>query len=479
MDRGWSVLWASLVVATGALVVVARRQSSDLALANALQAASSIVVLAFAARLWRRTKEARFQRSFLVAGCAIWYVGDVIGLWATALGSDLGWVPALEVTYLVSQLMWMVSALLVAGRTFALSSARRLVDGGLIGTTIAFAIWTLVDGVPSSLERTGYGVATLAADAIIVTCSLVATLNVRRRNVAAYAVLTLSFVLLLAADAVYMYSGALGDTLSTWVLDGGWTVSAVVRAAGLWMLAADPAIPRVRRSSTAPHRVLLPAMLAVVAVVIALRPPVEWSALSEGLVLLVLAAVVARELIAAIEQRELAARADRVTSELLRRASTDELTGLRNRGTFIAAVDAALARVDSAGRPTPFAVAYIDLDDFKQINDGFGHLTGDLVLRTIADRLRVAGDNRDRVPARLGGDEFAVLWIGGSDVAARLAAAMDDVFAEPIVTGDRVLSVGGSVGIATSGSSVDDVLARADAASYATKRAHTRPPHRS
>ena len=152
---------------------------------------------------------------------------------------------------------------------------------------------------------------------------------------------------------------------------------------------------------------------------------------------------------------------------LLHAARHDALTGLPNREQFFGAVEQAV----TVG-PGRAGVLYVDLDGFKQVNDRHGHAYGDLVLTTIADRLRAtlrAGD----MAARLGGDEFAILCPGASDddlgdIAARIVRAAR----QPIDTPMGPLQVGASVGVATAepGTATGDVLVdRADTALLAVK----------
>ena len=116
-------------------------------------------------------------------------------------------------------------------------------------------------------------------------------------------------------------------------------------------------------------------------------------------------------------ERERARRAEAAAlaeKALVRRiADTDSLTSLANRRAFLAALEARLGR--RSGRP--FAVALIDLDGFKPINDTFGHAAGDAVLVEVAARLRAAGGRR-ALPARIGGDEFALIFPAADEAAA-------------------------------------------------------------
>lgn len=132
-------------------------------------------------------------------------------------------------------------------------------------------------------------------------------------------------------------------------------------------------------------------------------------------------------------------------AELARQATHDPLTGLGNRALFerIAAAAIARAEVGEADSETrPFAVLFADIDAFKQINDRFGHESGDAALIAVADRLRASAPHRD-CAFRLGGDEFALLLpgpIGRAGIAAvtrRIAVALQQPFRLPSGTDAR------------------------------------------
>ncbi len=152
----------------------------------------------------------------------------------------------------------------------------------------------------------------------------------------------------------------------------------------------------------------------------------------------------------------------RMREELRRRATTDELTGAYNRAAIMRALE---EHVASGQRHAERAVMFIDLDEFKEINDRHGHAAGDELLRTVAAALREAVREGDLV-GRVGGDEFILLCpaVGGPDGAERLGERVRERL-------DGVIAA--SVGVAWSeGERVgaDELIASADRAMYANKR---------
>jgi diguanylate cyclase (GGDEF)-like protein len=151
-------------------------------------------------------------------------------------------------------------------------------------------------------------------------------------------------------------------------------------------------------------------------------------------------------------------------------ANTDSLSGLANRAAFHVRLEAAL-RGPKAGRDGQ-AVLFVDLDDFKDVNDTLGHAAGDELLRVTALRLSGAVRPGDLV-ARLGGDEFAVLLDGVSsaDVAFGMAQRLVAALAEPVRIGDTWAQIGASVGLAMHqvDSTLDALMRQADVAMYRAK----------
>lgn len=166
----------------------------------------------------------------------------------------------------------------------------------------------------------------------------------------------------------------------------------------------------------------------------------------------------------------------RLTASLAEQAVRDPLTGLANRMLLEERLRAVLARDARTGRTT--GLLFCDLDGFKPVNDAYGHLVGDAVLRAVAQRLVAAVRPSDTV-ARLGGDEFVVLVEEAEPAALHaLAERLRVAVEEPIVLGARSVAVGVSIGVASSAAGADDprtLLGRADRAMYTAKRSRPGP----
>lgn len=162
---------------------------------------------------------------------------------------------------------------------------------------------------------------------------------------------------------------------------------------------------------------------------------------------------------------------DRAEAELRHQALHDSLTGLPNRAFVFGRAEQLTA--DDSRQWSEAAMLFIDLDDFKQVNDEFGHQVGDELLRQVAARLSAAVRATD-VIGRVGGDEFVVILEGtaldrrAEDIAQRVKAALDQPFMLDEFP-ETPLTVSASIGIAVGGSSAEEVLHNADSALYQAK----------
>ncbi len=171
-----------------------------------------------------------------------------------------------------------------------------------------------------------------------------------------------------------------------------------------------------------------------------------------------------------VEARETIENLKKRLYETVKKANTDPLTGLYNRGYLEEDLRKRIRRFDSKGEI--FSVVMLDVDNFKRVNDVYGHLAGDQVLVTIASILR--GDLRiDDLAARYGGEEFVVVLSrldlnGATKVANRLRERIEST---PIIWGEDIIRVTASFGVAQvkEGDTPKSLLDRADKALYLAK----------
>jgi diguanylate cyclase (GGDEF)-like protein len=158
-------------------------------------------------------------------------------------------------------------------------------------------------------------------------------------------------------------------------------------------------------------------------------------------------------------------------AQLARLANEDSLTGLPNRHWFLNFVPTALAQAEASGKG--LALLFIDLDEFKQVNDSHGHAVGDQLLRAAAQRLLSQLRPTDQV-ARFGGDEFMVLLspFDSEEQVAAVAARIVSAFARPFSIADEQHAVGASVGISVfprDGGDAATLIRHSDIAMYSGK----------
>ncbi|BCJ55577.1 GGDEF-domain containing protein [Actinoplanes sp. NBRC 14428] len=187
---------------------------------------------------------------------------------------------------------------------------------------------------------------------------------------------------------------------------------------------------------------------------------------------LVLGLVVARQMFTIVDNMVLLARVSEGQRKLHHQAYHDPLTGLANRALFRERLVLALDAYHY--RRVPVALVFADLDDFKLINDSFGHAMGDKLLRLISERLLSAVGPDDLV-ARLGGDEFAVLLERRPPEAEEAGERILNALREPYLIDGQSVVVSASLGLVLPEAgdkelSADVLLRRADAAMYVSKR---------
>ena len=422
----------------------------------------------------RRTSGRGRRAWILLAGAtASWGVGEIIWSWyEILLRRDVPFPSLADVGYLSLVPLAIAGMLAFPSAPSRMSSrVRTLTDAMIICASLLFISWATVLGPlyrassGTVLEQT-IGLAYPASDVIIL--SLVVFLVTRSRSSGRLplALLGTGLVAIAIADSGFAYLTTVGSYASGNIIDSGWFVGflliglAGLRPAGAEGTAAKP---------ESKMRMLVPYLTGGLVVVFAgikkttagiLEPFLFWDMLG------IVALVMIRQMLTLRDRL-------RLEEELTRQAFSDPLTGLANRALFRDRVGLALARMKRTGEP--FAVAFLDLDDFKTTNDSMGHEAGDTLLICVGERLRYCVRPMDTV-ARLGGDEFAILIEGLEDItgAVRIAERSLGSFHSPFDIKGRDVIVGSSIGIALCddpNDSVDDLLAHADLAMYMAKAA--------
>jgi diguanylate cyclase (GGDEF)-like protein len=412
----------------------------------------------------------------MALGQLAFVVGDVIWAVFSAIGEE-PYPSVADIAYLAGYPLIAVGLAVAVRRRVAGGDRAGLLDGAILATGAGIIWWAVVLGplaAGADPEPVSFviSIAYPAGDLLLIgmALALAATPGVKG---ASYWLLVASLVATLAADLGFNL-----QTLAETYVDGGaldslWIVAYVLFAASaLHPSMAQLVEPRpVTVTLLGPLRLLLlgaamlvgPGLLMVersttdaVLVVVAIA-----TAMLSGLVLARLAAMV-RHLDRDIERRKA------LEAQLAFQAFHDPLTGLANRRRFIAAVDDALVA------PRQVAALFIDLDDFKHVNDNSGHDAGDALLKSVGERLLASVRPGDLV-GRLGGDEFAVLLpsVESTSGAETVSARLIDVLAAPIEIEGKPVVVSASIGLAIRPAGeqvgVDDLLRRADVAMYHAK----------
>jgi diguanylate cyclase (GGDEF)-like protein len=276
--------------------------------------------------------------------------------------------------------------------------------------------------------------------------------------------------LLLAAGYALITVGDVFNVLGTESFVGGfadaiaWPLSILLVSVSVWIRTP----PARTALSDQPPGFALPALAAVSAVVILFVGSLEHvGRVSLGLAVATLVVAGARSALSLVGLRSL-------TEQRRRESITDQLTGLGNRRALFQLLDEFLVEQQDPEAPArSLAFMFVDLDRFKEVNDTFGHPTGDELLRQLGERLQNSLRGSDLV-VRLGGDEFAVALLdAGADYAATVATRLTAQIEEAFLLDAVRVQIGASIGIAVlPGHAADaaDLVRCADLAMYRAKQ---------
>ena len=423
---------------------------------------------------------------FLLAAAALsWGLGQAIWTWyEVVLDQEVPYPGPADIGYLGAIPFLLAGVLLFPSRSIrAAGRARAVIDALMILFTVAFASYGTFLGVVYTTSEGEVFERVLAvtypASDVVVVAVVLAVLGRRvDRFGGPLPVIAAGVASLAVADSAFAYLTAKGTYGDDPVTDLGWPLGFALLALAAWMPAEDEAALSVDRGRSASlFSVSLPYLPLIPAVAVFVQKALSGEAMGPFLAVTSSAAallLVARQVLTMIENRELTSSLEATVAELRERegqlefqAFHDPLTQLANRALFRDRLDHSLQQ----RQDDPVSVLFVDLDDFKTVNDSLGHDAGDRLLVAMAERLRACVRVGDTV-ARLGGDEFAILVEGDSTgtegpvIAQRVLSAL----AVPFTVAGRDLRVSASLGLASGRyDSGEEVLRDADLAMYAAK----------
>jgi diguanylate cyclase (GGDEF)-like protein len=494
-SRQAQTLAAALAVGCFALVLLARIPTPHgaLLISNLGQCLAPMLAAVACWRASGRAEAVSHHWAWRFLGCAAisWAAGQLVWTLYFLSGTAAPYSSIADVGYLLAVPFFLAGVWRFARVPSGASRMVAVVDGFLISTGLFAISWPLVLG-PSwraGADSTTTLVLSLAypvGNLVVASSVLLVIVRVgpHRSSVPLHHVAS-ALLLLVAADSLFVLNTVQGVEGDLSPSDVGWVAGWVV------LFLAASAFPRLveaqvagQRSAAAVGRAALPfsvigaALVVRVGLLVAATPT---DTVLAGATAAMIVLVMARQLLTMRENEHLTQaledRLHELTSreeQLRHQASHDGLTGLANRWLFTQRVDRALAR--GARRHMRTVVLFVDLDDFKTVNDSLGHAIGDRLLVEVGARLTecVRGDD---LVARLGGDEYGILLEHGPSVdrAEQVAVRVLDALDGPFTIDDRRVFTAATIGIAEAdGAAVlrsVELLADADVALYAAKEA--------
>jgi diguanylate cyclase (GGDEF)-like protein len=484
--RWWGVAACALALLVIGFAVCVQTGVGGTAVTNWLDdltetAAAFIAAAASVAAASRHRGRLRAAWALMGASALCWGLGQLAWDWYQLLAGVQVPFPSLADAGYLSAVPFAIAAVLLFPVAFerASSVVNSLIDGLVIAASLLIVSWETVLG---AVFRAGAGgplamVLSLAyplSDAAIITMIVIRVGRVPRAMRLPLVLMAAGLLVIALADSSFTYLTAQGTYGNGNVLDTGWVAGYLLIALGALKAAARPVREAPPKTLTPRWLRFLPYPPVAIALGVIIGERIGTATVSNfafWTLLAVVALVLVRQHLALGTNEALLGSLAAREREMEYQAHHDALTGLPNRVYFRDIVARALARQADVGARC--AVLFIDLDDFKKINDTFGHAVGDSVLTEVGSRLRLGLRPTD-IAARLGGDEFAVL-VGStrsegdlSTIASRLL----EMLRKPASVEGLPLEIRGTIGIAVGDATIagcDELLRQADVALYAAK----------
>ncbi|GLY34378.1 GGDEF-domain containing protein [Amycolatopsis sp. NBRC 101858] len=462
---------------------------------DAMQLSAGVGAVVCGVLVARRVRgHQRWWRVLVAAGMAGWSLGQCVWSWYQLVdGRGLPSPSLADVGYL-SFPVFALAALFVLARARIRPDRERfqpaqwtahfgvavVLDGLIVTGSLFILTWTAALGQlvrATAPDKLTWAVAISypLSDLVIVVVAVLLVVFDRvdrpyRTNLLLAAV---GIVALAASDSVFAYLVSIGaESMKPWS-DGGFVLGPLFIAFALLVTPGQR-----RRDDASPAggvdwwQLALP-YVPVTAVALLITGQLLAGAGPDGVEVvvgvLVVFLVLARQLLSLLDNRLLLRRVYDGQQQLTHQAYHDPLTGLANRALFADRLDRA---VEAVGRP--LVLIFVDLDDFKEVNDRFGHAGGDVLLHAVAQRLLSCVRAGDTV-ARLGGDEFAILLEGELDAPQAVADRIQGALRRPFAVHGTLVPVRASMGLVVPDPAEplvtsDELLGRADTSMYAGKR---------
>jgi diguanylate cyclase (GGDEF)-like protein len=351
-----------------------------------------------------------------------------------------------------------------------------VVTGSLFVLTWTAALGTVVQATGPDALAWAVAIAYPLSDLVLVVVAVLLVVfdRVDRPYRANLLLLATGIVALACSDSIFAYLVSIGaESMKPWS-DAGFVLGPVFVAYAL--LAARTRRPGESQTVAVDWwRMVLP-YVPVMAVALLISSQLLFGdgpdAVEVFVSVIVIFLVLARQLLSLLDNRLLLRRVYEGQQQLAHQAYHDPLTGLANRTLFADRLDRAIA--DGAGAGGSLVLIFVDLDDFKEVNDQFGHAGGDVVLHAVGQRLLGCVRSSDTV-ARLGGDEFAILLAGEVGEPDAVADRIRGAVRRPFAVHGTQVGVRASMGLVILDPdeplvTSDVLLGRADSSMYAGKR---------